>query len=217
MRALLLLVVACGPRVEPAAPVDYGPPAAPIDPIACPADTLERFAARVGVPPAITTEQIVDASRVDKLPCKAAETNDACLARARARPAPTSYELAGVTIANEVTSVEYTYDLNGRRLTETASSMEELVTKLKALSAQGNKVTIVRAESAGDGASRHAAIVYRGVGGRERRLVTLTWQPDDTAAAMADTQAAAERERIEIRSMALDDKNNLVVVGTCGA
>ena len=41
--------------------------------------------------------------------------------------------------------------------------MDEMVAKLKALAAQGNKVTVIRAESAADAGTRHAAIVYRGV------------------------------------------------------
>lgn len=216
MRMFLALLVACGPR-ESVSPVDYGPPTAPIDPIACPATTLERFAARVGVTPAITTEQMVEAARIDKLPCKPAEADDACLARARARPTPPFYELTGVKIANEVSSVDFVYDLDGRRFTDSAPSMDAMITKLKALAAQGHKVTVVRAESAADAGTRHAAIVYRGVGGQQRRVVTLKWHPDDPPTAMTNTQAAGERERIEIRSMALDDQGDLVVVGTCGA
>lgn len=217
MRVLpVVLLVACGPR-ESTTPVDYGPPAAPIDPIACPASLLERFAARVGVTPAITTEQIVEAARIDKVPCKPGETDDACRARARARPAPSFYEVTSIEIANEVASVDFVYDLDGRRITESSPSMEDMVKKLKSLASQGHKVTVIRAASAPDATSRHAAILYRGVGGRERRIVTLTWHPDDAATSMAETQAAAERERIEIRSMDLDDKGNLVVVGTCGA
>jgi hypothetical protein len=226
MRPLLALVAcmlvactlaACGPRAAAPPPVDYGPPAAPIDPIACPAATLERFAARVGVTPAITTEQIVEAARIDKLPCRPRETDDACLSRARNQPTPPSYERTGITIASEITNVDFTYDLDGRRLTESAPSMDAMITKLKALAAQGHKVTIVRAESAADAGTRHAAIVYRGIGGRQRRIVTLTSRPEDASAAMGATEAAAERERIEIRSMALDEQQNLVVIATCGA
>ena len=210
MRALLLLVVACGPR--DAAPIDYGPPPQPIDPIACSAARLEHFAARIGAAIEITTEQIVDAARIDKLPCKPSETDDACLSRARARPVPAYYEVAGVTIGKEITQVDFIYDLDGRRFTDSAESMQEMVARLKQLQAGGHKVTIIRAESAPDAGSRHAAIAYRGVGGQQRRLATLRWRPD----ASIDPHARAEDDRIEIRSMQVAESGEATAVVTCG-
>jgi len=218
----VLVLTACGPREVTPTP-DYGPPPEPVDPIACPAAALERFANRVGAPLAIATEPVVDAARIDKVPCKPAETDDACLARARTRPVPAFYEVAGIKIGGEVTHVEFTYELDGRRFTEQAPSMEAMVARLKAFQAKGHKVVVIRGESAADAGSRHAAIAYRGVGGTQRRVGTLRWRatgddPDrDRARALSDAQAAAEHERMEIRSMQVTDDGELVVVATCGA
>jgi len=215
-RVLLVLVLtACGPR-ELAPTPDYGPPPAPVDPIACPAAVL-------GAPLTIATEPVVDAARIDKVPCKPAETDDACLARARARPVPAFYEVASIKIGGEVTHVEFTYELDGRRFTEQAPSMEAMVARLKAFQAKGHKVVVIRGESAADAGARHAAIAYRGVGGTQRRVGTLRWRatgddPDrDRARGLADAQAAAEHERLEIRSMQITDDGELAVVATCGA
>jgi hypothetical protein len=218
MRFALLPVIACfacGAR-DPA-PVDFGPPPQAIDPLACPASILERFATRVGAPLAITTEQIVDAARIDKVPCKPAEADDACIARARTRPVPTSYEVAGVTIGGDVTHVEFLYDIDGRRVTEHADTLDAMVKRLKALQAQGHKVTLIRGESAADAGSRHAAIAYRGVGGRQRRIANLKWKPDDPNRAMAEVQAAADRDLLEVRTMEATTEGEVVVVATCGA
>lgn len=202
---------------------DYGPPAEPVDPIACPAARLERFATQVGSALSITTEPIVDAGRIDKIPCKLDETDDACLARARKRPIPSFYEIIGVTLGGDVTHVEFTYSLDGRRITERADSMKKMVARLKAFQAAGHKVVLIRGESAGDAGARHAAIAYRGVGGQQRRIATLRFRPTtehpprEPARAMGDAQLAAEQERIEIRTMEAEDDNTVVIVATCGA
>lgn len=222
--ATAALLIACGPRAAPAPVPDYGPPPAPVDPIACPVERLERLAARVGAEATIATEPILDASRIDKVPCRPAETDDACVTRARSRPAPASYNIIGVTIGGDVTHVEFTYTLDGRRITETAPSMERMIARLMALKEAGHKVVVLRGESAADAGSRHAAITYRGVGGQERRVATLRirtasapseGEPAGPAAAAADVQAAATQDRMEIRSMEVD-ADHLVVVVTCG-
>ena len=215
-RLALLFVAACGAREQP--PVDYGPPPGePVDPIVCPAARLERFATRAGIAPAITTEPVVDAARIDKVPCKPAEADDACIARARQRPVPSFYEVAGVTIGGDITHVEFTYDVDGRRFTEQAPTMDAMVARLKSLQARGHKVVVIRGESAPDAGSRHAAIAYRGVGGQQRRVVTLRSRPDDPARAMAEVQTAAEYERLQVRTLEVTPEGELVVVATCGA
>jgi hypothetical protein len=217
----LILVAACGAREVTPAP-DYGPPPAPVDPILCPAARLEQFATRAGATIAITTEPIVDAARIDKVPCKQDEPDDACIARARQRPTPSSYEVTGVTIGGDDAVVEYTFDLDGRRITERADSMQKMVARLKALQAKGHKVVLLRGESTGDSAARHAAIAYRGIGVQERRIATLTIRPTkehpprDPARAMADAQAYADEERMEIRTMAANDDATVTLVITCG-
>ena len=213
-RLAVLVVAACGARERP--PVDYGPPPTPIDPIACPADRLERFATRAGIEPAITTEPIIEAARIDKVPCKPAESDDACISRARQRPVPSFYEVAGITIGGDVTHVEFTYELDGRRFTEQAPTMEAMVARLKALQAKGHKVVVIRGESAPDAGSRHAAIAYRGVGGQQRRIVTLRSRPADPARAMSEIQAAAEHERLQVRTLEVTGDGEVVAVATCG-
>lgn len=221
-RVLLLVAAACGAREVTPAP-DYGPPAEPVDPIACDAGRLERFATQVGAALSITTEPVVDAGRIDKTPCKPDETDEACLARARKRGVPAFYEVTGVTIGGDVTHVEFTYSLDGRRITEQAESMQQMVARLKAFQAAGHKVVLIRGESAADAGSRHAAIAYRGVGGQQRRVATLRFRPTtehpprEPGRAMADAQAAAEHERVQIRSMQAEDDNTVVIVATCGA
>jgi hypothetical protein len=218
---LAVALAACGGRSATPAP-DYGPPPAPVDPIACPASRLEQYALRAGATLAITTEPIVDAARVDKLPCKQDEPDDACLARARTRPTPSSYEVTTITIGGDDSIVEFTFDLDGRRVTEQAESMQKMVARLKALQAQGHKVTLIRGGSTGDAAARHAAITYRGIGVQERRIATLTIRPTkehpprEPARAMADAQALAGDERMEIRTMAANDDATVTLVVTCG-
>ena len=220
-RALVIVLVACGAREVTPAP-DYGPPPAPVDPIACAAERLEKFGTKIGGAVTISTEPVVDTKRVDKVPCKQDETNDACIARARKRAVPTFYEVTGVTINTEGTEVELTYDLDGRRFTERGESLEEMVTRLKALQAAGHKVVVIRGGSSPDGGTRHAAIAYRGVGGQERRLAKLTIHPDkehpprEVAAAMADVQMAAVEDHMEIRTMQSADDGSVTVVATCG-
>ena len=218
----LIAIAACGAREVTPAP-DYGPPPAPVDPIACPAARLEQFATRAGATIAIATEPVIDAGRIDKVPCKPDEPDDACVARARKRPAPTSYEVIGVTIGGDDAVVEFTFDLDGRRMTEQADSMQKMVARLKALQAQGHKVVLLRGESVGDAAARHAAIAYRGVGVQERRIATLRIHPTkehpprDLGRAMADAQAYAEEDLLEIRSMQATDDTTITIVVTCGA
>jgi hypothetical protein len=221
-RVLLLVAAACGAREVTPAP-DYGPPPEPIDPIACPAARLERYAQLAGSPLTISTEPIVDAGRIDKVPCKQDETDDACVSRARKLPSPSYYEVVGVTIGGDTSVVEFTYELDGRRVTERADSMQKMVARLKAFQAAGRKVVLIRGESAGDSAARHAAIKYRGVGGQERRIATLRFRPlkehppRELPRAMAEAQALAEQERIEIRSMQAGDDETITIVATCGA
>ena len=218
---VILVAASCGAREVTPAP-DYGPPPAPVDPIACAADRLERFATKVGGAITITTEPVVDTKRVDTVPCKHDEANDACIARARKRPVPAFYEVTGVTINADATAVELTYDLDGRRFTERGESLEEMITRLKALQAAGHKVVVIRGGSAAEGGTRHAAIAYRGVGGQERRVAKLTLHPDkehpprETAAAMADVQIAAAEDHMEIRTMQSADDASVTVVATCG-
>jgi len=220
-RALVIVVAACGAR-EVTPPPDYGPPPAPVDPIACAAERLEKFATKIGGTLAITTEPVLDAKRVDKVPCKQDETNDACIARARKRGVPVFYEVTGVTINTDATAVELTYDLDGRRFTEHGESLEQMVERLKAMQAAGHKVVVIRGGSSADGGTRHAAIAYRGVGGQERRVGKLTIHPDkehpprETAAAMADVQMAAAEDHMEIRTMQSADDASITVVATCG-
>ncbi|MDQ3338604.1 MAG: hypothetical protein M4D80_25855 [Myxococcota bacterium] len=220
--AALLAVAACGAREVTPAP-DYGPPPEPVDPITCPATRLERFATRAGATITITTEPVIDAARIDKVPCKSDEPDDACLARARKRPTPSSYEVTGVTIGGDDAPVEYTFDLDGRRITEQADSMQKMVARLKALQAKGHKVVLLRGESVGDSAARHAAIAYRGVGVQERRIATLVMRPTkehpprDLPRAMADAQAYADDDRLEIRSMQATDDSTITITVTCGA
>ena len=217
----LIVVAACGAREVTPAP-DYGPPPVPVDPIACPAARLEKFALRAGATLAITTEPVVDAARIDKLPCKQDEPDDACVARARKRPAPAYYEVTSVTIGGDDAVVEYTFDLDGRRITEQADSMQKMVERLKALQAKGHKVVLIRGESTGDSTARHAAIAYRGVDVQERRVATLTIRPTkehpprDPGRAMADAQAYAEDDRMEIRTMQAGENDTIVATVTCG-
>lgn len=212
---LVAFVIGCGPSAAPP-PVDYGPPAEPVDPIACPAARLEAFAARVGLAAEITTEPVLEAARVDKLPCKPDETDADCIARARKRPIPAPYEVAGVTIGAEVTHVEYTYEIDGRRVTEEAPTLAAMVERLKALQAAGHRITPIRAESAGDARARHAAIAYRAVGGQQRRVATLRGPAAaETAQTMADVHAAAQAANLELRSLQVTPDGELVVVATC--
>lgn len=212
---------ACGAREVTPAP-DYGPPPARVDPIACPAERLERFALRAGATLAITTEPVVDAARIDKVPCKQDEADITCLARARKRPPPSGYDVTGVTIGGDDAVVEFVFDLDGRRITERADSMQKMVERLKALQAKGHKIVLVRGESTGDSAARHAAIAYRGIDVPKRRVATLTMRPTkehpprDPARAMADAQAYAEDEHMEIRAMAAGENDTVVATVTCG-
>ncbi|HLL23878.1 MAG TPA: hypothetical protein VK427_17190, partial [Kofleriaceae bacterium] len=103
-RAALLALGACGAHA-PAPQSDFGPPRAPVDPVACPAATLERFAERAAHVATITTEPVLDAARTDKLPCKPAETDAACIARARTRAVPPGYEVTSVTIGGDITHI----------------------------------------------------------------------------------------------------------------
>ena len=223
LRALIAVAAcgACGAREVTPAP-DYGPPPAPTDPIACAASRLEQFALRAGATLTISTEPVVEAARIDKIPCKQDEPDDACIARARKLPTPSYYEVMNITIGGDDAVVEYTFDLDGRRITEQAESMQKMVARLKALQAQGHKVTLLRGESTGDAAARHAAIAYRGIGVQERRVATLTIRPTkehpprDPARAMADAQAHAVDEQIEIRTMAATDDTTVTLVATCG-
>lgn len=221
MRAFLILAAACGAREVTPAP-DYGPPPAPVDPIACPADRLERFATKIGAAVKITTEPVLDTARVDKVPCKQDEANDACIARARKRPVPAFYEVTSVTIGNDATAVELVYDLDGRRFTEHGESLEEMVNRLKALQASGHKVVVIRGGSSADAGTRHAAIAYRGVGGQERRVGAMVIHPQkehpprEVAAAMADVGMAAAEDHMEIRTMQSADDGSVTVVATCG-
>ena len=156
---------------------------------------------------AITTEPIVDAGRIDKVPCKLDETDEQCVSRARKRPAPSYYEVTGVTLGGDDSEVEYTYDLDGRRITERAESMRAMVARLKALQAAGRKVTLLRGEAATGTSARHAAIAYRGVGGQERRLGTLRWRPTrrtrtsrGPGRALEHIREVASEQHIEVRS-----------------
>lgn len=221
--AALLVLFACGPRAETPT-TDFGPPAAPVDPIACPAARLERFAEAAELTITIGTEPVVDAGRVDKVPCKTGETDDACLARARKRPAPAYYEVTGVTLGADNTEVTYTFDLDGRRITETAASMANMVERLKGLQAAGHKVTLLHGDATPDAGPRHAAITYRGTGGTERRVATLRWHPtkQDTdipaarARAVPRIQAVADEQRIELRALDTSQPDALTVTATCG-
>jgi hypothetical protein len=218
----LLVLAACGAREVTPAP-DYGPPPEPVDPITCAASRLEHFATRAGATIAITTEPVIDAARIDKVPCKPDEADDACVVRARTRPTPPMYEVIRVTIGGDDAVVEYTFDLDGRRITEQADSMQKMVARLKALQAKGHKVVLIRGESMGDSAARHAAIAYRGVGVQERRIATLRIRPTkehpprDLARAMADAEAYAADDLLEIRSMEATDDATVTLVVTCGA
>ncbi len=221
MRVLAIFVlVGCGAR-EVAPPPDFGPPPAAawrqIDPIACPEAVLTRFAARVGAPFTIGTEPIVEAQRIDQMPCKTGEPDDACLARARQRPVPDGYAIAGVTIAPDDTRIDARYEVDGRIVTEELPDLATLVTKLKALAADGHKVTVLGTASVAGATARHASIAFQGVGGRQQRVVKLEWRAEDPPRAMGEARAAAEHEGVEIRSMDLDDKGTLVVTATCGA
>ena len=224
-RAVILFVLAaCGPRASTPTQ-DFGPPATPVDPIACPAARLEQFAVTTETAITISTEDVVDAGRIDKVPCKPAETDPQCIERARKRPAPSFYEVTGVTVGGDDTTVELTYELDGRRFTEQGDSMKEMVARLKALQAAGHKVVVIAGGSAADTGTRHAAIAYRGVGGQQRRIATLNWRPtkQDTdvtvarARAVENIQALAGEQRIEIRSMEPTEQDRLVVTITCGA
>jgi len=188
--------------------VDFGPPPQPIDPVACPAARLEQFAARIGAPLDITTEQIVDAERVDKLPCKTGETDDACLARARQRAVPTSYEFARVTLGAENTTVDFTFELDGRITSDRAESPKAMTDKLKALQAAGHKVTMLGFSASETATARHAAIAYRGIGGRKRRIATIKL-PETTS------RDDIEQPGIEIRSVIPDEAGTLVATFTC--
>ena len=224
-RAVVLFVLAaCGPRASTPAQ-DFGPPAEPADPIACAAARLEQFAAVTETAVTISTEDVVDAGRIDKLPCKPDETDPQCIERARKRGVPLYYEVTGVTIGGDDTTVELTYELDGRRFTEQGESMKDMVARLKALQAAGHKVVVVAGGSAAEGGSRHAAIAYRGVGGQQRRIATLLWRPtrQDTdvaaarARAMENIQGLAGEQRIEVRNMEPTGEDKLVVTITCGA
>jgi hypothetical protein len=173
VRLAFVLLFACGPRGETPT-TDFGPPAQPIDPIACPAARLERFAETAELTIILSTEAVVDAGRVDKAPCK---TDEQCISRARKRPAPAFYEITGVTIGADNTQVDYTYDLDGRRIIEQADSMAQMVERLKALQAAGHTVTLLHGDSAPDAGPRHAAITYRGIGGTDRHAPLA---PDET-------------------------------------
>lgn len=222
MRFVLAFAIACGPRAA-STPTDFGPPPAPVDPIVCPAARLERFAEATEMTLEISTEPVVDTNRVDQVPCKPDETDAQCLARARKRPAPPSYEVVGVTLGSEDSDVEFVYEIDGRRVVEQAASLAKMVERLKALQAGGHKVSLLRGESLGDTSVRHAAVAYRGVGVQERRVGTLRWRPtrQDTdipaarARAIERIQAVVAEQRLELR--ALDTANEIVVVtATCG-
>ena len=194
---------------------DYGPPAQPVDPVACPAARLEKFANLVEAPLAITTEPIVDSARIDQVPCKPTESDAQCLARARARPAPASFEVVGVTIGGDG-DLSYTYTIDGREVTETAQSLELMVARLKQLQAAGHQIVVLRGGRDADAVSRHAAIAYRAVGGRERRVATLRWHSEDPARTMARAREVADQELVEIRAMEIAGTGELVIIATCG-
>jgi hypothetical protein len=223
VRLAFVLLFACGPRGETPT-TDFGPPAQPIDPIACPAARLERFAETAELTIILSTEAVVDAGRVDKVPCKTGETDEQCISRARKRPAPAFYEITGVTIGADNTQVDYTYDLDGRRIIEQADSMAQMVERLKALQAAGHTVTLLHGDSAPDAGPRHAAITYRGIGGTERRIATLHWRPtrqdaDIPAArqrALEHVQALAQEQRVELRAIDTSNEATLVITATCG-
>ena len=212
--ACLVALVACGPRAPSRQP-DFGvdEPHPVEDSIACPAAQLEAFALRLGAPLEIANEPIVDSARTDRVPCKPAETDEACLARARARPAPPSYELKDATINGDDLRVETTYMLDGQQVVEQFPDVRAFVDKLKGLQAAGHRIVLVDSHTIADAPSRHATVTYRGVGGREQRVAHLRWRPENTDLAMADAQAA---ERIEIRSMNVDEHGDLVITATCG-
>jgi hypothetical protein len=221
--AAVVFLLACGPRGETPT-TDFGPPAQPIDPVTCAAARLERFAEAAELTIEISTEPVVDAGRIDKVPCKTGETDEQCIARARKRAAPAFYEVTGVTIGADNTQVDFTYVLDGRRVTEQAESMAKMVERLKALQAAGHKVTFLQGAEAPDAGPRHAAIAYRGIGGTERRIATLRWHPtrQDTdipaarARAIGNIQALAEDQRIELRALDTSHPDALVVTATCG-
>lgn len=215
--AALLVIAACGAREVTPVP-DYGPPPRRFDPIACPAAMLDVLATRIpGAQLAVSLERVVDAARVDKVPCGEL-ADDACLARARKRPVPVGYEVVGVTIGGDVTHVDVTYELDGRRITEQAPSLAAMVEKLKALQAAGHHVRVIAGESASDAESRHAAIAYRAAGGQQRRVGTYRWRvPDgETAASLADAHAAAEAAQLQVRSVEVTD-DGVVMTATCAA
>lgn len=212
------LALGCGASPPPPAP-DFSNPAGPAgdtpDPIACPEAELAGLAARIaGAQLAISLEPIVDAARIDKLPCAPQASDDACLARAHQRPVPDGYELTGITIGGEVSHVEVTYDLDGVRRTEEAASLEVMVAKLKALQARGHKVVLIAGHSVGEAETRHAAVAYRRLGGRQRRVGTLRWRADDRPRAFAEAQAAAHEAGLELRKLEVVD-DELVLTATC--
>ncbi|MBA3391773.1 MAG: hypothetical protein H0T89_03965 [Deltaproteobacteria bacterium] len=218
---LCALALGCGASPPPPAP-DFSTPGGaespPPDPIACPEAELAGLATRIaGAQLTVSQEPIVDAARIDKLPCAPQASDEACLARARKRSIPDGYELTGVTIGGEVSHVEVTYDLDGVRRTEEAASLEVMVGKLKALQAKGHKVVLIAGHSVGEAETRHAAVAYRRLGGRQRRIATIRWQADDRARAFAEAQAAAQEAGLEIRKLELsgDVDDELVMTATC--
>ncbi len=215
------LALGCGASPPPPAP-DFSSPAGadspPVDPVACPEAELAALAARIaGAQLAVSLEPLVDAARIDKQPCAPQGSDDACLARARLRPVPDGYELTGITIGGEVSHVEVIYDLDGVRRTEEAASLEVMVAKLKALQARGHKVVMIAGHSLGEAETRHAAVAYRRLGGRQRRIGTIRWRTDDHPRAFAEAQAAAQEGGLELRTLEVsgDGDGELVMTATC--
>ncbi|MDQ3366596.1 MAG: hypothetical protein M3680_14325 [Myxococcota bacterium] len=199
---------------QPANPDDFRHP--DVDPIACPEVALARLGARLPAAQLTIGQQaIVEAQRIDRLPCARGMKDEACLEAARRRGVPAGYELVALTIGGDSSLVEMTYDVDGVRTTEQAEAFDVIVAKLKALQGQGRKVTVIEGHTVPGAESRHARLVYAREGGRQRRFATLRWRPDgEPAMASAEAQRAAEAERMFVQKLEREGEE-LVMTATC--